>query len=115
MLAFLIFVTATLIMMPGLKGECSGQPMIPGPHVRGQLVHSMGIMSKIMGDMQEITKEGRMTPEQQQEMNDMMNQMSYMMRQMTTPQPFEIGEQQHRRLLKMQNRLKAMKKQVQKQ
>lgn len=114
-LPVIMFLTAILVMMPGVQREGSSQQMMPGVHVRGQMVHSMGMMSEIMKDMDQMRREGRMTPEQQQEISDMMNQMGYMMRQMSTTQPRHVEEDQHRKLKKMQERLKILKRQVQKQ
>jgi hypothetical protein len=75
----------------------------------------MGMMSEIMEDIHQLMNESRMTPEQQQEVFAMMNQMSDMMRQMTTPQPREVDERHHRQLTEMQRRLKVLKRQVKKQ
>lgn len=115
MLALILFATVALVMAPGMSKEGSGQHMHPGTHVAGQMVHSMGMMSEIMKDINQLTREGGLTPEQQQEISDMMNQMGKMMRQMHTPQGRQVEEEQHRQLTKMQKRLKAMKKQVEKQ
>ncbi|MHB9071956.1 MAG: hypothetical protein ACYC6G_00370 [Desulfobaccales bacterium] len=78
-------------------------------------VHNMGMMSEIMRDMQQLMNDGRMTPEQQREMADMMNQMSQIMREMLTPQPWEVEERHHRQLQEIQRRHKALIKDMQKQ
>lgn len=96
MLALIIFATVALVMVPGMPREGSGQPMQTGIYVAGQMVHSMGMMSEIMKDINQLTKEGGLTPEQQQEISDMMKQMGKMMEQMRTPQPRQVEEEQHR-------------------
>ena len=110
----IILITAILVMMPAMAGVSWGQ-MVGGQHFKGEMVHSMGMMSDIMKDMHQIMRDGQLTSEQQQEIKDMMAQMSQMMREMLTPQPWEVGERQHRQLQEMQRRLNALKKQVQKQ
>ena len=110
----IILITAILVMMPARQGVSWGQ-MVGGQHFRGQMVHSMGMMSEIMKDMHQMMKEGQLTPEQEQEIKDMMDQMSQMMREMLTPQPWEVGERQHRQLQEIQRRLRALKEEVQKQ
>jgi hypothetical protein len=109
-------ITAILVMMLGMPRDGSGQHMHGGePHVRGQMVHTMGMMSDIMKDINQLKSEGWMTPEQQREVSDMVSQMGHMMRQMSTAQPRQVEEEQHRQLKQMQERLKALKRQVQKQ
>lgn len=110
----IIFITAILVMMPVMEGVSSGQ-MVGGQHFKGEMVHSMGMMSDIMKDMHQIMRDGQLTSEQQREIKGMMDQMSQMMREMLTPQPLEVAERQHRQLQEMQRRLNALKKQVQKQ
>lgn len=111
----IIFITAILVMMLGMQRDGTGQQMRPGMHVGGRGVHSMGMMSEIMKDMDQMMKEPQLTPEQRREMMDMMDQMGQVMREMATPQPGEVEERHHRQLQEMQKRLKALKKEVLKQ
>lgn len=112
---FIIFMTAALVLMPGLPRDGPAQQMRPGMHVGGRGVHTMGMMADIMREMDQIMKEPRLTPEQRREMRDMMDQMGQMMRQMAAPQAGEVEERQHRQLQEMQRRLKTLKNEVQKQ
>lgn len=79
------------------------------------MVHNMGMMSDLMKEMHQMLHEWKLTSEQQRQIADMMTQLGQMMEQMRTPQPGEVEERQHRHLTVMQGRLKALKKQVQKQ
>jgi hypothetical protein len=115
LLPVIIFLTAMLVMMPGMPRDVAGQQMGPGVHVGGQGVHNMGMMSEMMKDMEQIKKEPQATPEQRREMSDMMEQMGQMMREMVTPQPGEVEEGDNRQLQEMQRRLKVLKNEVLKQ
>lgn len=49
MQALLIFIAVAFVMLPGMPREGWGQHMHGGePHVRGQMVHTMGMMSEII-------------------------------------------------------------------
>jgi hypothetical protein len=58
MMALIIFATMTLVMAPGMSREGSGQQMVPGMHVGGRGVQSMGMMSDIMKDMDQNETNG---------------------------------------------------------
>jgi hypothetical protein len=50
----------------GMHGGGSGQQ-----HMMGQgMMHNMGMMDQMMGDMQQMMGQGHMTPEQQRQMNE---------------------------------------------
>jgi glycine/serine hydroxymethyltransferase len=111
----IISIIAIVVMMPGMPRDVASQQMRSGMHVGGRGVHSMGMMSEIMKDMEQLMKEPQATPEQRREMSGMIDQMGQVMQEMATPQPGEVEERHHRQLQEMQKRLKALKKEVLKQ
>ncbi len=58
MKALIIFIVVALALMAGTTNESVGQ-MVGGQHFRGQMVHSMGMMSDIMKDMHQLMKQGQ--------------------------------------------------------
>jgi ElaB/YqjD/DUF883 family membrane-anchored ribosome-binding protein len=111
----IISIIAIVVMMPGMPRDVASQQMRSGMHVGGRGVHSMGMMSEIMKDMEQLMKEPQATPEQRREMSGMIDQMGQVMQEMATPQPGEVEERHHRQLQEMQKRLKVLKKEVLKQ
>ncbi len=108
---FIIIVTLALAV-PGLLAaqmhRGSGQQQMMGPG----MMHNMDMMSGIMSDMHQMMQSGQMTPEQQQQMLQMMNQMGGMMQQMGGPQGTQMQGQHQQQLREMQQRLNEMKKQM---
>jgi hypothetical protein len=90
-----------------MHGE-SGQHMM-GPNYQA----NKNTMNKMMGDMNQLRDHGSLTPEHQEEMQRMMDQLGEMRQQMGTPHGAYMQDYHQRRLLDMQQRLDVIKRQTQ--
>ena len=114
-LTILVMSLALLCFPAGAFGQMHGQG---GQHMMGQgmghgmmsqgLMDNMGMMTHMMGQMHEMVAQGKMTPEQHQQMLDMMGQMGQMLQQMRSPQSPQGEQQQKQQLQEMQQRLNSM-------
>jgi hypothetical protein len=86
-------------------GQCMVEP---------GLRNNMGIMSAMVGDMNQMLQSGKLTPAQQKHMLEMMNQMSGIMRNMCGPQGPQNQAQLQAQLQQMQKGLEEMKAQIKK-
>jgi hypothetical protein len=71
-------------------------------------------MNEMMRDINQLRDHGSLTPEHQEEMQQMMHQLGDMRQQMGTPQGVYMRDYHQRRLRDMQQRLDAIKRQLQK-
>lgn len=111
-MAMLLAAAAVVAFTPAFSGAqmCGpGQCMVE-PGMR----NNMGLMSGMMGDMNQMLQSGKMTPAQQKHLLEMMNQMSGIMRNMCGPQGPQNQAQLQAQLQQMQKGLEEMKAQIKK-
>jgi hypothetical protein len=121
LMLILVFVLAipglTAAQMHGGSGQHmgTGQYMGSGQHMMGPgMRNNFGTMSHMMGDMHQMLQSGRLTPEQEQQMLEWMDQMGGMMQQWRGPQGAQLEAQHRQQLQQMQQNLQRMKNQIQK-
>ena len=109
MFLVLLFVpinTTAKMQGSGMHGG-SGQHMM-GPDYQA----NKNTMNEMMRDMNQLRDHGSLTPEHQEEMQQMMDQLGDMRQQMGTPQGVYMQDYHQRRLRDMQQRLDAIKRQI---
>jgi hypothetical protein len=74
--------------------------------------NNMGLMSGMMGDMNQMLQSGKMTPAQQKHLLEMMNQMSGIMNDMGSTQAPQMQAQLQQRLQQLQKTLQELKARV---
>ncbi len=104
-MAFIYFTPTFLAAQMCGPGQCMIEP---------GMRNNMGIMSAMMGDMQQMVQSGKLTPVQQQHMLEMMNQMSGIMRNMCGYQGSQNQAQLQQQLQQLQMGLEEMKAQIKK-
>ena len=71
----------------------------------GMMQDNMGLMADITDKMQQMMSTGRMSPEQQNHILNMVKQMSRMMREMSVPHGEEVKKRHNHELQKMRKKL----------
>lgn len=74
----------------------------------GMMRANMGLMAKITDKMQQMMSTGRMSPEQQKQILNMMKQMSHMMKEMAVPHGEKVKKRHNLELKKMRNELDSL-------
>jgi hypothetical protein len=86
-------------------GECMVKPDVR---------KNMGTMSAMMGDMHQMLQSGKLTPEQQNHMLEMMDQMSGIMKDMGSPEGAQKEAMLDQQLQQLQQKLQDLKTQISK-
>ena len=111
------FVFLVLLFVPintTAKMQDSGMHGGSGQHMMGpDYQANKNTMNEMMRDMNQLRDHGSLTPEHQEEMQQMMDQLGDMRQQMGTPQGVYMKDYHQRRLRDMQQRLDAIKRQSQ--
>jgi len=107
----LIIAVAALLAFPGvLMAQMHGGQYMMGPG----MMNNMGMMYNMMGEMHQMMGAYNMTPAQQQEMLQYMNQMGGIMQKFHGNMTPQMEQQYSQQLKQMQQRLQQMKGQLKK-
>jgi hypothetical protein len=82
--------------------------------VKPGLRNNMGALSAMMGDMHQMLQSGKLNPEQQKHMLEMMNQMSGVMKDMGSPEAPQKEAMLQEQLQQLQQKLEDLKTQISK-
>ena len=74
----------------------------------GMMQDNMGLMAEITDKMQQMMSTGRMSPEQQSQIWNMMKQMSRMMREMAVPHGEQVKRRHNHELQEMRKNLDSL-------
>ena len=115
-LARIIILVGVLLMAPRLS-EAQKYGGNPSEHrtksstmkaSMGMMQGNMGLMAEITDKMQQMMSTGKMSPEQQSHILNMMKKMSRMMREMSVPHGEEVKKRHNHELQEMRNELDSL-------
>ena len=109
-------IAAALLMLPAISvaqkhGGKEGQQHLKSSTMKanmGMMRANMGLMAEITGKMQQMLSTGRMNPERQKHVLNMMKQMSHMMKEMAVPHGEEVKKRHNLELQEMRNELDSL-------
>jgi hypothetical protein len=109
-------IAAALLMLPAIsvaqrQGGGEGQQHLKSSTMKGSMGMmraNMGLMAEITGKMQQMLSTGRMNPERQKHVLNMMKQMSHMMKEMAVPHGEEVKKRHNLELQEMRNELDSL-------
>ncbi len=82
--------------------------------VKPDLRNNMGTLSAMMSDIHQMLQSGKLNPEQQKHMLEMMDQMSGIMKDMGSPEASQKEARLEQQLQQLQQKLEDLKTQVNK-
>jgi len=112
-LGLIIILGAVLLMAPRLSeaqkhGDIQGEHKVKSSTMKapmGMMQGNMALMAEITDKMQQMMGTGRMSPEQQSHILNMMKKMSRMMREMAVPHGEEVKKRHNQELQDMRKEL----------
>jgi hypothetical protein len=115
-LGFVIILVGVLLMAPRLSvaqkhGDNQGEHKAKSSTMTASMSMmqgNMGLMAEITDKMQQMMSTGRMSPEQQSQILNMMKKMSRMMREMAVPHGEEVKKRHNYELQEMRNELDSL-------
>ena len=115
-LTFIIILAGVLLMAPRLSeaqkhGDIQGEHKAKSSTMKasmGMMQGNMGLMAEITDKMQQMMSTGRMSPEQQSHILNMMKKMSRMMREMSVPHGEQVKKRHNHELQEMRNELDSL-------
>ena len=102
-----VVVLVALLLAPGISAAQMQEGGM-GQQMKTQMHANMGMMADIMAKMYEMMNKGKATSEQWQEMMDIMEHMTQMMKEMSVPHGGQMQEQHQSQLQEMNNNLNTL-------